>query len=163
MCQFKCLPTIEQRTFLQVKLIEIARKQLSLYKRKINYLRHKIYLKPQFDINQTNKIDKYNKVPINPGDTVKILSKERIITLLDYRGIYKGCPFIEEMYDHCNNEYKVLKEASYFYDEIKQKLCKVKDIVVLEGTICSGKQKLYKDTCDLRCYFFWHKDWLERV
>jgi hypothetical protein len=163
MCQFKCLPTIEQRTFWQLELIEIARTQLSLYKRKINYLRHKIYLKPQFNIDQAIKIEKYNKAPINTGDTVKILSKERIINLLDYRGIYKGCPFIEEMYDHCNKEYKVLKEASYFYDEIKQKLCKCKDIVVLEGTICSGKQKLYKETCDLRCYFFWHKDWLDKV
>ena len=100
---------------------------------------------------------------MNPGDTVKVLSREKIIRLLDYRGIYKGCPFIEEMYDHCNKEYKVLKEANYFYDEIKQKLCKCKDIVVLEGTICSGKQKLYKETCDLRCYFFWHKDWIEKV
>ena len=163
MCQFKCLPRIEQSTFRRAKLIEIARKQLSLYKRKVNYLRDKIYLKPQFGISQTTKIEKYNKILINSGDTVKILSKERIITLLDYRGIYKGCPFIEEMYDHCDKEYKVLKEANYFYDEIKQKLCKCKDIVVLEGTICSGKQKLYKETCDLRCYFFWHKDWLEKV
>ena len=157
MCQFKCLPTIEQLTFRRVKLIEIARKQLSFYKRNVNYI------KPILKIDQSNKTVKYNKALIHAGDTVKILSKKRIINLLDYRGIYKGCPFIEEMYDHCDKKYKVLKEANYFYDEIKKKLCKCKDVVVLEGTICSGKQKLYKETCDLRCYFFWHKDWLEKV
>jgi hypothetical protein len=53
MYQFKCLPTIEQLTFWQIELIEIARNQLIIYKRKINYLKHAIYLKPQFNINQT--------------------------------------------------------------------------------------------------------------
>jgi hypothetical protein len=163
MCQFKYLPTIAQRTSRRVDLIEILRKNLSLNKRKYNYLKHQVYLKPQFNSNENETMNKNNKLPIGPGDTVRILSKDKIISLLDHRGFYKGCPFIEEMYNHCDKEYKVLKEATYFYDEIKQKLCKCKNIVVLEGTICSGKQKLYKETCDLRCYFFWHKDWLEKI
>jgi hypothetical protein len=155
MCQFKCLLTIEQKAFRKVILIEILRKKLSLYKRKYNYLKNTIFSKPQLNINR-NEI-------IMSGDTVRVLSRDKIIRLLDYRGTYKGCPFIEEMYNHCDKEYKVLKEANYFYDEIKHKLCKCKDIVVLEGTLCSGKQKIYKETCDLRCYFFWHKDWIEKI
>ena len=163
MCQFKYLLTIEQRTSRKFALIEILRKTLKSYKRIYNYLKYKISLKPQFNINRNEIINKYNTVPIRSGDTVRVLSRDKIIMLLDYRGMHKGCPFIKEMYDHCDKEYKVLKEANYFYDEIKEKLCKCKDIVVLEGTLCSGKQKLYKETCDLRCYFFWHKDWLEKI
>ena len=67
------------------------------------------------------------------------------------------------MFTHCGKEYNVLKEANYFYDEVKQKLFKCKEIVILDDTICSGKQKVYKEKCDLRCYFFKHKDWLEKV
>jgi hypothetical protein len=163
MCQFKYLPTIEQMTSRKVDLIEVLRKKLSLNKRKYNYLKNQIYLKPQFNVKENEIMNKYDKLPIRPGDTVRVLSSDKITRLLDHRGIYKGCPFIEEMYVHCGKEYKVLKEANYFYDEIKEKLCKCKDIVVLEGALCSGKQKLYKDTCDLMCYFFWHKDWIEKI
>jgi hypothetical protein len=160
MCQFKCLPTIEQRNPRQVELKEVLRKKLSLYKRKCNYMKNMLNIGKQLSSHREDIISNNN--PIKPGDTVKVLSRDKIIRLLDYRGIYKGCPFIEEMYEHCDKEYKVLKEASYFYDEVKEKVCKCKDIVILEETICSGKQKLYKETCDLRCYFFWHKDWLEK-
>jgi hypothetical protein len=98
-------------------LKEVLRKKLSLYKRKCNYLRNMMNLGQQVSFQRDDQNN--NKVPIKPGDTVKVLPRDKIIRLLDYRGIYKGCPFIEEMYDHCDKEYKVLKEASYFYDEVK--------------------------------------------
>ena len=45
-------------------------------------------------------------------------------------------------------------------DEAKQKMCKCKDIVLLEDVLCSGRQKLYFEDCDRCCFYFWHKDWL---
>ena len=110
-----------------------------------------------------NSMTTLEKPNIVAGDTVRVLSQKQIRSMLDYRGIYKGCPFLGEQFAYCGNSYKVFKEVRYFYDERKNKLCKCNDMVLLEGTFCSGKQKLYSESCDLNCYFFWHKDWLEKI
>ncbi len=69
---------------------------------------------------------------------------------------------MDEMYPLCGKSFKVIDQVSYFYDELKDKVCKCKDIFFLEGAVCSGKNKFFKDPCDLMCYYFWHKDWLRK-
>lgn len=100
---------------------------------------------------------------INPGDLVRIRSREEVRKMLDQHGVYKGCTFQPDMYDYCGKIRKVSKRVDYFYDEVKEKLCKCRNLFILEGVYCTGKKRLYKDRCDLNCYPFWHKDWLERV
>ena len=100
---------------------------------------------------------------IYPGDVVRVRSKDEIKSLLDSSGKYKSCPFMDEMFNYCEKEYKVLAGVDYFFDESKQKLVKLRDIFVLEGTHCSGKRWLYLRSCDLRCLFFWHKDLFTKV
>ena len=36
---------------------------------------------------------------VYPGDSVRVRSREIIMNLLDNRGAYKGCDFMEEMYE----------------------------------------------------------------
>lgn len=160
MCQFKHIHEMAEDPSAYVSFIEFVRKTLSKIKKNLRFLHS--YLT---DTEGTAglPVTGSRNIQINPGDLVRVRPKEEIEGMLDYRGTYKGCPFIEGMYAHCGQTYKVLKNASYFYDELKEKLCKCKDLVVLDGTICYGKQKLYSTKCDLLCCFFWHKEWLEKV
>jgi hypothetical protein len=101
--------------------------------------------------------------PIKTGDRVKILTKSEIRKILDTHDKYKGCRFIEDMYEFCGREYTVLKQIDYFYDEVKQKLCRCQDTVILDSVVCSGKQRLYRNACDRHCFFFWHTAWLQKL
>jgi hypothetical protein len=160
MCQFRHIYEMAEDTSAYVNSIEFVRKSLSKIKKNMRLIQSHLAAS---EVKQRLPLTNSRNIQINYGDTVRVRSKEEIEGMLDYRGTYKGCPFIEGMYSHCNKTYKVLKPASYFYDELKKKLCKCKDLVVLEGTICYGKQKMYSVKCDFLCYFFWHKDWLEKV
>jgi hypothetical protein len=159
-CQFKCIPDLVKETSSRVILIQRLRKICVDLKR--GYYLVKQHLIPG-SLNHAIPLVSSQKSEIVAGDTVRVLSQKQILNLLDYRGIYKGCPFLREQFSHCGKSYKVLKEVKYFYDEIKNKLCKCNNMVLLEGVFCRGKQKLYPESCDLNCYFFWHKDWLEKI
>lgn len=162
LCQYKCVPDLGQETPFRVILIERLREICSQLKRKYKLLKQNLVPGVQ-SIDKTITITNSKNPDILTGDTVRVLPQEQIRNMLDYRGIYKGLPIIEEQYACCGNSYKVFKEVKYFYDERKNKLCKCNDMVLLEGSFCSGKQKLYSESCDLNCYFFWHKDWLEKI
>jgi hypothetical protein len=160
MCQFKHIHEMAEEPSAYVNFIELVRKALSKTKKNIRARQpHQATTEARAGIPCAAD----RNMHINQGDMVRVRSKVEIEGMLDYRGTYKGCPFIEAMYSHCDKTYKVLKTASYFYDEVKGKICKCKDLVVIDGTICFGKQKLYSETCDLRCLVFWHKEWLEKV
>jgi hypothetical protein len=100
---------------------------------------------------------------LKSGVLVRVRSNDEIEKMLDDHEKYRGCRFINEMYDHCGNTYRVLKIIDNFYDEAKKQMCKCKDTVILEGVVCSGRQRLYSMSCDRQCFFFWHTAWLEWV
>jgi hypothetical protein len=100
---------------------------------------------------------------IKAGDTVRVLEREEIRALLDTHEKYKGCLFIDEMYQYCGREFIVLKEVEFFFDEAKNRMCRCRNTFILEGITCSGRQRLYPVSCDRGCYFFWHRHWLRKV
>jgi len=101
--------------------------------------------------------------PIKVDNTVRVRSASEIRALLDENKRYKGCPFSDQMYEYCEQEFKVIKQVELFYDEVKMKLCRCKDLFILDGLVCNGKKRLYIHPCDLNCFFFWHKDFLQKV
>ena len=103
------------------------------------------------------------KREIGPEDRVRVRSREEILSSLDEEGKYGGCKFMRGMYGHCGKTYRVLKNVDFFFDEARQKMVKTKDLVILEGAICSGQQRLFFNRCDRNCFFFWHKAWLEKA
>jgi len=109
------------------------------------------------------KCETIQAATIGRGDFVRVRSKHEIDDTLDYFGRYRGCSFSREMYLHCNKTYRVLKKVDYFYDETRKKLCRAKNLVILENVICSGVQRPYSVRCDRSCFFFFHVDWLERL
>lgn len=100
---------------------------------------------------------------IRPGDIVKVLEITEIKSLLEDINNNKRCIFLDEMYKFCGKEYVVLKEVEYFFDEVKNKMCRCNNIYMLKGVTCSGSKRLYSVKCDRNCFFFWHKDWLIKL
>jgi len=100
------------------------------------------------------------RVHFVPGDIVTVRSEEEIRSHLDDWGGHKGCIFTPEMYERCGKRYRVLRRVEYFYDEVKQKMCKCKDIFLLEGAVCSGRRRAFSQPCDRNCFQFWHASWL---
>jgi len=143
-------------------VLEILKRNLRRVKQIVLFLKTKLFTK--FSAN-TIQLSPNSTIPvqIKVGDIIKIRSKTEIKNLLNNDRKYKGCPFMEEMYEHCDKKYQVTKEIEYFYDEVGQKLCRTKNLVILDGVVCGGKKRLYHNSCDLNCYFFWHKDFLIKI
>jgi len=138
----------------RIKIIWEGKKRLIYIKNKIGGL-----LKLQDDI-ATQEVD----VPIfKNGDRVKVKSPGEINQILDDWGATQRCTFTPEMYRYCGKNFSVYKNVEYFYDEVKQRMCKCRNIVVLDGIFCTGKRRTFPADCDRNCFLFWHTSWLEKI
>jgi len=166
MCQLTCIFDIGEKNSWINNFLQIRVKILRKTKRNTIFLKNKLIRIFKMKT-KTVKLANYGQADssfnIRPGDWVKVKSKGEIRKILDDREKYKGCMFIDEMYEHCGKTYKVFKIIDYFFDEARQKMCKCRDTVILEGVVCSGRQRLYKVSCDRNCFFFWHVAWLEKI
>ena len=97
------------------------------------------------------------------GDVVRIRSKEQIQETLDENHKLKGCLFMEEMWQYCGTKHRILKKVDSFYDEANRRMCKARNIVLLDGVYCSGQFQRYKKRCDRCCLLFWKEEWLEKT
>ena len=70
---------------------------------------------------------------------------------------------MNEMWQYCGSQQKVLKRVDYFFDERGAKYYKASDTVILKDLCCSGKLKDFMPKCDRNCYVFWKEDWLEKI
>jgi hypothetical protein len=100
-------------------------------------------------------------VNLQPGDLVRVMSKEQIEATLDPWKALKGCGFMKEMWPYCGTTQKVHKLVTRFLDERDYRLKKTKGIVLLEGVYCQGTEKF--GPCDRSCFFFWRQEWLEKI
>ncbi len=105
----------------------------------------------------------FPQLALRPGDMVTVRSSDDIKSTLDVTGALGGCHFMREMYAHCGKTYRVLKVVEQFYDEATLKVCRCRDTVILEGTVCSGRQRLYRSRCDRNCFYFWRTAWLQKI
>jgi hypothetical protein len=155
MCQYKCV-------------LESGGNGWMVYNLKANLKKKYGILKSKFSPKNGNAVTAKKKILANTekinlsvGDYVRVRPREEIAEMMDNNG-YK-CPIMGEMYEDCEKIFKVVREVKYFYDEVKGKFCKCKNIYLLEGSHCSGSKFSFPEACDLNCFFFWHKDWLEKV
>lgn len=98
---------------------------------------------------------------LNPGDLVRVKSKEEIKKTLNRWNKLKGCGIMDGMWQYCGTEQHVLKVVKQFLDERDYLMKKCKGIVILDGTICDGTK--WFGRCDRSCYYFWREEWLEKV
>jgi len=99
--------------------------------------------------------------PLEAGDLVRIRSADEIQKTLNRWKEYKGSGFMDDMWEYCDTEHRVLKPVKRFVDERDYKVKKLKGVVLLEGLTCKGTPIL--GGCDRNCYYFWREAWLEKI
>ena len=109
--------------------------------------------------NPTNT--EYSPLNLQPGDLVRVRSKEEILLTLDRWYHLRGCGFMPEMFPYCGTTKRVLKPVHRFIDERDRQVKKAKGIVLLEDAICQGTDEF--GPCDRSCFYFWREEWLEKV
>ena len=106
-------------------------------------------------------LDPAPRIGLQPGDVVRIKSKDQIISTLDTTNRNRGMTFDAEMLKYCGCEATVLRRVERIIDEDSGKMLHFKNpCIVLEGVVCSGD---FHRVCPRSIYPYWREIWLERV
>jgi hypothetical protein len=115
-----------------------------------NYLRGQQVQTPQQSLN------------LQPGEWVRVKTKEEIRQTLDAGGMNRGLRFTSDMVSECGNTYRVLGQLERMIHEPTRKLMALRDTVLLEDSICRGCH-IIKGGCPRGNYNFWREIWLQRI
>ncbi len=101
------------------------------------------------------------RTDLQPGELVRIKSKDEIMKTLNKDRLNRGMGFEEEMSRYCGRQARVLRRVDRCIDERTGRLLTMKNpCIVLEDTVCAGA---YNVNCPRAIYSFWREIWLERV
>jgi hypothetical protein len=98
---------------------------------------------------------------LQPGERVRIKSREEIMATLDENLLNRGMGFDAEMSRHCGRVAVVQSRVDRCLDERSGRLLTMKNpCIVLERTVCTGA---FTSACPREYVPFWREIWLERV
>lgn len=98
---------------------------------------------------------------LQPGELVRVKTKEQIEATLDADRLNRGMGFEEEMSRFCGKTARVQARVTRCLDERTGRLIDLKNpCIVLEGVVCGG---VYHANCPRQYVSFWREIWLERV
>jgi hypothetical protein len=100
---------------------------------------------------------------LKAGDLVQVLSWEEISKLLNEKNETQGLAFMPGMEKYCGTQAKVMRRVNYIFDESKRVMRKIKNVVLLEGVICSGEGMFSSEGCERACFLFWKEAWLKKI
>lgn len=100
-------------------------------------------------------------VHLQIGDRVRVRSREEILAMLDQWKEYRGCAFLENMWQYCGSEQHVFRVMERFLDERDYRVKKTKGLVLLDGLYCEGTPVFGR--CDRSCLLFWREEWLDKI
>ncbi len=98
---------------------------------------------------------------LQPGELVRVKTKEEIFRTLDENNSNRGLSFDAEMLIYCGRQARVLRRVENIINEKTGKLMYFGNpCIVLENVICCGD---YHQHCPRSIYPYWREIWLERV
>jgi hypothetical protein len=101
---------------------------------------------------------------LEPGDRVRVRSKEEIAATLDAGCKNRGLWFDREMLAYCGRTARVKVKVERFVNERTGRLVELKsDCYILDGVICSSDRSDGRWFCPRGIYAWWRECWLERV
>ncbi len=101
------------------------------------------------------------RLDLQPGELVRIKSKDEIVKTINARRLNRGMGFEEEMAWHCGKTVRVARRVERCIDERTGKLLTMQNpCIVLDGVVCEG---VYNRNCPREFLPFWREIWLERV
>jgi hypothetical protein len=167
-CQYTTMTDIGRELNRIEKFYQILLRLYPAFQRRVRRWRGKFFKESDSQSNReivTNDIvpegSLGNRLKI--GDMAKVLSYSQIRSTLNERGAFKGLLFQEPMKKYCSSTYKVLKIPQYVLDEGGRKINKCKDVAILCGHYCDGKNMTKHEGCDMSCLHYWKTDWLRKI
>ena len=101
------------------------------------------------------------KLDLQPGDLVRIKSKEEIVATPRHTNRNRGLSFDGEMGDYCGRTARVQARVNHIIEESTGEMVDIKsDCIILEGVVCAGD---YHRFCTRAIYPYWREIWLEKV
>jgi hypothetical protein len=101
------------------------------------------------------------RLDLQPGDVVRIKSKEDIEKTLDHTNRNRGLNFDSEMVKYCGRTARVRARVRRLIDEETGKMIKIQtDCIILEGVTCTAD---YHRLCPRGIFPYWREIWLEKV
>jgi hypothetical protein len=101
------------------------------------------------------------KLGLQPGDLVRIKSKDEIVKTLDRTSHNRGLSFDSEMVRYCGRTARVRSRVQMLLDEDTGKMVHIKsDCIILEGVTCTAD---YHRLCPRGIYPYWREIWLEKI
>ena len=92
------------------------------------------------------------------GELAEVKKAEDILLTLDRNSELEGLPFMDEMWQYCGKELKVLKRVGKIIVE-GVGVRYIKNTVILEGVECGGEAH---GDCKRTCPILWKEAWLQR-
>ncbi|MCZ2147225.1 MAG: hypothetical protein LC126_05570 [Bryobacterales bacterium] len=96
---------------------------------------------------------------LQPGELVEVKSHAEIVKTLDPNGRHRGLLFMADMVQYCGRRMRVYKPVHRLLMEDSGEVRRMRNTVLLEGSICDGLSV----GCDRSCFHFWREIWLRRV
>jgi hypothetical protein len=101
------------------------------------------------------------RTDLQPGELVRIKSKEEIMQTLNTDLLNRGLGFDAEMARFCGQTARVLRRVDTIVDEKTGRMLHMKSpCIVLEGVVCEGA---FNASCPRAITAYWREIWLERV
>ncbi len=101
---------------------------------------------------------------LQPGEWVRVKSREEIQATLTDKGKNRGLWFDREMLPFCGGTYQVRKRVTHIIDEPTGRMLRfTSDCIMLEDVVCSGDMATGRWFCRREIPCYWRECWLERV
>jgi hypothetical protein len=101
---------------------------------------------------------------LQPGEWVRVKSRDEIAKTLTDKGKNRGLWFDREMLAFCNRVFRVAKRVNRIIDEQAGTMIELgNDCIMLENVFCSGDRSVGRWFCPRESPPFWRECWLERV
>ena len=98
---------------------------------------------------------------LQPGDRVRIKSKNDLLATLDENLLNRGMGFADEMLPFCGQTATVQSRVERCIDEKTGRMLTMKNpCIILENIFCAG---IYSANCPREFPAFWREIWLERL
>jgi hypothetical protein len=98
---------------------------------------------------------------LQPGEMVRIKTKEQIEATLNEDRLNRGMGFEEEMSRYCGRTARVQARVTKCLDEKTGRMLTMKNpCIVLDDVVCAG---VYNASCPRQFIPFWREIWLDRV
>jgi hypothetical protein len=110
------------------------------------------------------KITPCLKLNLQPGELVRVKSKQEILATLDTNNRNRGLSFDVEMLPFCGKTFRVLRRVEQIINERNGRMMRMpNDCIVLENVTCGGCLSSGRLFCPRSIYPYWREIWLKRV